>query len=322
MPTPDALTVVLPTYNRAAGLTRCLRGLMAGPPPGLRVTVLLMDDGSTDETPLVPGSLEAERPAWLTLHHVRLPNGGPAAARNAGWRQADTEWVLFLDDDCEPLPGWLAAWARVDFDANVGGAGGRIASADASTQSARYCRYLRFNEFADPPEPIRYVNTANCAYRRRLLAELGGFETLFREAGGEDVDLALRVVGRGQRLLYQPEAAVVHHHRETREVLFRTFRVRGSASTLREALWDRRSASWRRLFIEASRLVLSHAALVALPLRAKRLTAVRPEDRLVFAYLDWQRAAGMRRGKLRMLLQILTGRQSLTRSAVPSREER
>lgn len=77
-------SIVIPTYNRAKLLAKCLAGLARQRPVGARVEVVVVDDGSSDDT---PACIEAARRGFpFPLRYVRKPNGGAASARNAGIR--------------------------------------------------------------------------------------------------------------------------------------------------------------------------------------------------------------------------------------------
>ena len=98
--------------------------------PRDRFEVVVVDDASTDDTPILLA--EIERSTELHLRVVRQKvNGGPAAARNAGWRVARADLVAFVDDDCTPEAGWLAALERA-FARNdrLGVVQGRTTAAD------------------------------------------------------------------------------------------------------------------------------------------------------------------------------------------------
>lgn len=118
---------------------------------------------------------------------------GPAATRNRGWRRAAYDWVVFLDDDVLPEPGWLDdLLADLDQPDDVGGVQGRlrVPVADRPDDWAVNTAGLQTAVWA----------TADMAYRRRALAEVGGFDERFPRAYREDADLAYRVQRAGWRL--------------------------------------------------------------------------------------------------------------------------
>jgi hypothetical protein len=113
---------------------------------------------------------------------------GPAAARNAGWRGARGAILAFTDDDCIPDPGWLRAGLSA-FTGDVAGADGTIVVPlpERPTDYQRDTAGLAGAEFA----------TANCFYRRDVLAAVGGFDERFSMAWREDSDLFFALLERG-----------------------------------------------------------------------------------------------------------------------------
>jgi glycosyl transferase family 2 len=190
--TPVRFDIVVPTIGRES-LSRLLTSLAEarGPAP---CRVILVDDRRVTSSPLPLGTL----PKRLRLR-VRIVAGaarGPAAARNAGWRVATQEWIAFLDDDVTVEREWLQRLAHdlACLDEGVAASEGRIwvprASDGAPTDWERNVAGL---------ETARYA-TADMAYRRRVLAAVGGFDERFPRAYREDADLALRVLGAGFRI--------------------------------------------------------------------------------------------------------------------------
>ena len=204
------LSVVIPTYNRASSLERCLRALPAD------VEAIVVDDGSADGTSTVPG-----RVGHPLLHYVRKENSGPASARNLGARVARGDILAFTDDDCVPALGWAQALAeRLAREPNsVGGVGGRVLPLGSGLVS----RYSTFHRILEPPASCSYLVTANCAYRREAFEAAGGFDEAIRKPGGEDPDLAFRVRAKGYRLVHEPSAVVHHDYRENPLDFARTF---------------------------------------------------------------------------------------------------
>ena len=94
-------SVVVPVYNGAAVIERCLDGLGCQSISSDRYEVIVVDDGSTDTTPAVVTAWAARHPT-VQLRLLRQPNAGPAAARNFGAREAQSPLVLFTDGDCAP----------------------------------------------------------------------------------------------------------------------------------------------------------------------------------------------------------------------------
>jgi histidinol-phosphate phosphatase family protein len=185
--------LVVPTVGRDS-LARLLDALAGdpGPRPG---RVLLVDDRRDRSVPLL-----ASEPAGWVAGRVEVVPGraaGPAAARNLGWRRATAAWVAFLDDDVVPKPGWLAGLALDlrGLPAEVAASQGRVrVPLPVGRRPTDWERNVRGLETA------RWA-TADMAYRRRVLAEVGGFDERFPRAYREDADLGLRVVRAGYRIV-------------------------------------------------------------------------------------------------------------------------
>jgi HAD superfamily hydrolase (TIGR01662 family) len=121
---------------------------------------------------------------------------GPAAARNAGWRRCDSDWVAFLDDDVLVGPAWLAELEQdlAAAAAVVGGVQGRISVPLPSGRRPR-----DWERGTAGLATAAWI-TADMAYRRAALIECGGFDERFPRAFREDSDLALRMLDHGWQL--------------------------------------------------------------------------------------------------------------------------
>ncbi|WP_328709391.1 glycosyltransferase family 2 protein [Microbispora hainanensis] len=186
-----AVTVVIPTIGRES-----LAATLAAVGPGPEIVVVDDRPGDGLEPLPVPGRVRV----------LRSGGRGPAAARNVGWRAAATPWVVFLDDDVVPGPGWVRTLtedlARLPQD--VGGSQGRLEvplpPGRRPTDAERNTAGLAGADWI----------TADMAYRRTALEAAGGFDERFPGAYREDADLALRVeragfsLVKGERLTRHP----------------------------------------------------------------------------------------------------------------------
>ena len=107
------LSVVLCTYNRAGRIGAAAQAILDQ--QGAAIELLVVDDGSTDDTPAVLAAIDDPR-----LKVVRRPNGGLSFARNSGLAAATAPWVVFIDDDDTAQPGWAAAFVGLGADPTVG----------------------------------------------------------------------------------------------------------------------------------------------------------------------------------------------------------
>lgn len=184
------VTVIIPAYNRARHIARAVESVLAQ--TGVRPEVIIVDDGSTDET------LQALEPYRDRIRYVHQENQGPASARNHGLRLGTADFVAFLDSDDQYLPGALASLqgelsARPDLGAVQGGlvlvdeAGVPLGDQDlwheAPTLNLETC--LR-----RMPAKLMAMMV-----RREWVERIGGFDGALRFA--EDIDFLIRLVAAG-----------------------------------------------------------------------------------------------------------------------------
>lgn len=245
-----AVSVVVPTFNRADSLRRLLDALAEVRPPPGGFEVIVVDDGSQDETEDVVRS--------TPFTYVRQQNSGAAAARNAGWRVACGEIIAFTDDDAVPSSEWLVELVEPFKTRSTVGVGGTIVPLHR-TRASMYVQLERLVDHGlDTDGDLRYLVTANAAFRRSVLAAVGGFDIGFAGAAGEDVDLSVRVAALGG-LVRVAGAEVAHDHRLRVRELVRTYRRHGRAraelsrkhpslALARPAREQLRPSTWRRRF--------------------------------------------------------------------------
>lgn len=213
---PPRASLVIPVYGQFRHTLGCLRALAAHPPQ-VACEVIVVDDGSTDETPDALPQVAGLR------YHRRATNGGFIAACNDGASLARGEYVVFLNNDTFPQPGWLDALLRTfDEHPDTGLVGARLLFPDGRLQEAGGVvrndgRADNIGRFASPQHPlyayvrrVDYCSGAALAICADTFRALGGFHADYKPAYYEDTDLGFRVRERGQHVLVQPAADVVH----------------------------------------------------------------------------------------------------------------
>jgi GT2 family glycosyltransferase len=190
------VSVVVPTHGRPALLARCLEALAAQTLPRADYEVIVVSDGPDPRTGAV-----VQR-SGLPLRHLELERrSGPAAARNLGWRAAQSAIVAFTDDDTAPEPGWLAAGLAELAAGADAVAGSVVMPLPASpTDYERDAARLAESEFV----------TANCFVTAETLRAVGGFDERFTLPWREDSDLHFRLLEHGAAIRRAPLARVVH----------------------------------------------------------------------------------------------------------------
>lgn len=215
------VSVVIPTYNRAGTLRRCLDALERQSILPQEFEVVVVDDGSTDDTAAVAA---APRPFHVT--YLRQTNAGPGAARNAGLLQAQGEIVLFIGDDIIADPRLLEAHLLAHATRTAPGTAvlghidwPRDRPATAVMDYVTGPASLQFAYALIPTRPsldFRFFYTSNVSLERRFLADAAEdgvlFDPDFTAAAFEDAEFALRLAARGLEIVYEPDAGAVHDH--------------------------------------------------------------------------------------------------------------
>lgn len=204
MPEPPAVSVVVPTRNRADYLEVALRSLIEqdGVPPH---ELLVVDDGSTDETAAVVARAGARR--------VRLAGNGLNAARNAGVRETTGAVIAFVDDDVWAPPGWVDAIARgAENHPEAAAFGGPIrARMEGPSPSAcgREAPPITTLDLGPEDREAPMVWGANFAVRREAIEHHGPFDESVGGHGDEE-DWLLGLKRSGGRIAYLADAGLDH----------------------------------------------------------------------------------------------------------------
>jgi glycosyltransferase involved in cell wall biosynthesis len=242
------VTVVVCTRNRAPYVGDAIASLRNQTAPPESFEILVVDNGSTDSTPVLLAELTTTTP---NLRWVSEPERGLSPARNRGVAEAAGELVLFLDDDAIADPTWVAELSGALGTPGVVAAGGRIrlrwpAHRPPWLPAAGDSLYSGF-DVGEAPVVLTYPATpfgANMGFRRSAFADIGGFSTaLGRRASsllsGEEKELFFRLAQRGDVVVYVPDAQVDHRvldGRASRRWILRRSFDQGRSEIVVEAL--------------------------------------------------------------------------------------
>ncbi|MBW4645951.1 MAG: glycosyltransferase [Goleter apudmare HA4340-LM2] len=213
-------SIIIPTYNRPQRLATCLASLTRLDYPRDRFEVIVVDDGS--ETPMESVVANFEKQLNFTL--IRQSNSGPATARNTGAAKARGKYLVFTDDDCEVTSNWLTTLEKRFTTAPDCLIGGRTLNALAnnlySTASQLLIDYL-YMYFNTKFQKSSFFASNNFALPAELFHSLGGFDTTFPLAAGEDREFCDRWQYQGYKMLYAPEVQIYHAHKLTLATFWR-----------------------------------------------------------------------------------------------------
>lgn len=239
------ISLIIPTRGKAGLLRRTLASLEKQTLSPGEFEVVVIDDGSRDETPAFLAGY-AGPCRLVTVRHEE--SRGRAAARNAGLRAAGGDLVVFLDDDMEVVPEFLAAH-RALHEAGAGRVGvGNVLNAPEITDSpiARYMSSRGAQKIQGRgPLPWKYFSTNNSSVPMVHLREAGFFDEEFVTYGFEDLELGYRLFrSAGLNFLFVEEARSLHiHYHDLDDVLEKKY-VSGRSSL---AILFRKHPETRRL---------------------------------------------------------------------------
>ena len=199
------ISVVVPAFNAARTISRCLAALERQTLGRDRYELLVVDDASTDGTGDIARACGAR---VVSLDRT----SGPGGARNAGIHAARGRIMVFTDADCEPCPDFLELLVRpLLHEPGVGATKGTYLTRQASLV-ARFVqveyeeRYRRMRR----QEWIDFVDTYAACFRREDLLRVGGFDTRLRQC--QDQELSFRLAADGVRIRFVEQARTYHLH--------------------------------------------------------------------------------------------------------------
>jgi glycosyltransferase involved in cell wall biosynthesis len=197
------LTIQLCTYKRAHLIGRVLEALFDQTLPADQYEVVLVNDGSPDDTGAVVERVRGLAPCAFT--YVEQPNGGLANARNTGIARARGERILFIDDDVLATP--LLAAEHLASDERHGDVIVRGAVIDTANLDELPVPVWTLANYSG-----NYFWTTNVSLRRSRLDRAGGrFDESFREYGWEDIELGMRLRRLGTRAVFNRWAVAFHY---------------------------------------------------------------------------------------------------------------
>ena len=212
------VSIIVCSYNGGKTLKDCLESLDELNYPDYEI--ILVDDGSKDDTQELVGKFVKERTARGSslpdFINIVQPNMGLSYARNAGAKAAKGDIFAYTDSDCMADPDWLYYLVGTLLSGDYVGVGGPNISPPA-------VNWVQASVAAAPGGPSHVLLTdvvaehipgCNMAFHRAAFESIGGFDTQYRKAG-DDVDFCWRLQGNGGAIAFSPAAIVWHYRRFT-----------------------------------------------------------------------------------------------------------
>jgi GT2 family glycosyltransferase/radical SAM superfamily enzyme YgiQ (UPF0313 family)/tetratricopeptide (TPR) repeat protein len=216
------VSVIIPTYNRRDILRKTLLALSSQTVTPDLFEVIVVDDGSSDDTMTMLQKWEAP----FQLRVFSQSHGGPNVARNFGLQQAKSWIVLYTGDDMVPGPSFLeghlkfhkqhedirqAMLGLIEWSPEL-----TVTPLMHFITSPEGGQQFAFHRVKDGMADFFNFYTGNISLKREFLCqEPGPFDTDFTYPAYDDTELAYRLTRRGMKLHYKPQAVTYHHHHMT-----------------------------------------------------------------------------------------------------------
>jgi cellulose synthase/poly-beta-1,6-N-acetylglucosamine synthase-like glycosyltransferase/peptidoglycan/xylan/chitin deacetylase (PgdA/CDA1 family) len=234
------VTVVVPAHNEAANIANTVRSLVASDYP--EVYVIVVDDGSTDDTTAIVQALNLPR-----VRVIRQQNAGKPAALNTGIAHAETDLLVLVDGDTVFEPYAIGKLMQVFADPAIGAASGnaKVANRRGLLGRWQHLEYvMSFNldrRMFEVAQCMPTVPGAIGAFRRVALADVNGVPS---DTLAEDTDLTMAIIRAGWKVVYVEDAIAWTEAPSTLRQLWRQ-RYRWCYGTM-QSIWKHRKALTER----------------------------------------------------------------------------
>ena len=222
------LSVIIPTRNRAATVSKAFESILKQTYPQSSFEVIAIDNGSTDDTKYICETFRNQ------IHHFRYiyePEPGLHVGRHVGLNAAKGNILVYADDDIEAFPTWLVGIADAFEDDKVVLVGGKnlpkfeanppewlLKMWEKESDERKVLPYLGFFDLGDKLKEIDpyYVFGCNFSIRKSVLVEAEGFHPdsmppeMIRFRGDGETHVSRYILKKGYKVLYHPKASVYH----------------------------------------------------------------------------------------------------------------
>ena len=226
-----AISVIIPVHNEEDMIAKCLASLEDLHYLHDKLEIILINDGSKDDT----GNIIKSQVKKLPYIYLETDGVGPSKARNIGIKKAHGELIAFTDADCTVDIEWLNELLKGFTTKDIAGVGGSQDIPDDAIEFERkvhvflssmhfICDYIKTGDIV---RPVDHIASCNAIYKRDVIEEVDGFDE--RLWPGEDVDLDYKIRHRGYKIMHNPKAIVAHHRPANLRMFFGMMKRYGQA---------------------------------------------------------------------------------------------
>jgi glycosyltransferase involved in cell wall biosynthesis len=218
---PRDISIIIPVKNNQLGIDQFLKVFFSTHEKTelFPKEIIIIDNNSNPPIFIKHDYSKAD----LKLKIYLCKENGPSAARNMGVKNSTGSWILFSDSDCFPTESFISGYI-IKSNGSIGYAG-NIKSLGKDIFSLFYDKYkILVPSCPDNSNNPKYTTTANTLIWKKGIEEIGGFNENFNIAGGEDVELGMRLRKIG-KLDYAHESLVLHDFKASlKDFVIRFFR--------------------------------------------------------------------------------------------------
>lgn len=198
------VSIVIPTFNSSAPISNTIRACMEQDFLKEKIEIICVDDGSTDNTEQIINK--------YPVSYIYQKRGGPAIARNAGWKKAKGEIICFTDADCVPEKRWVSKLLKNYTSEKIGAVGGSYGIMNPNSLLANCIHQEIIFRHSKMPKYVRALGSYNFSVRKEVLKEVDGFNEEYKMASAEDNDLSYKILKKGYYLIFDKDIKVSHFY--------------------------------------------------------------------------------------------------------------
>lgn len=243
------LSIVITTYNRFENLIRLVISIEESFvfSDKLLSKVIIVDDGSTDSTKNYKSTNQK-------IYVIHIKNGGPAKARNEGFKYVKTDYVLFIDDDCVITKDYANSIFNHIKNNRYDIISCPAFSLEPKSLIAKYLHELKFLQkpHYDKEGNLECLPSSNLLVKTWVYDKIGGFNQNFNNPGGEDNQFTRTALKFGFALHFDENTHIYHDNNISLKAFVKKYYYYGMGNSLNIQMSeniDKASIFWAKSFL-------------------------------------------------------------------------